>query len=103
VAAGLNRQADKQAVLQRKVDFSELQPLLISPAVAHHPWAVKSTVSPELATRIQQALLALQHTGNGQKILISAGLTGFSPASDEDYDPHRRIIYRVTGEDYGAH
>lgn len=103
VAAGLNRQADKQAPLQRKVDFRELQPLLISQAVAHHPWSVTPKASPALASRIRQALLALKDESHGQEILASAGLTGFSPASDADYDPHRQIIRRVTGKDYREH
>jgi phosphonate transport system substrate-binding protein len=103
VAAGLNRRADRQTVLQHKVDFAELRPLLVSPAVAHHPWAVTPDVDASLTREIQQSLLALKQTSHGRKILASAGLTGFSPARDEDYDPHRQIIFRVTGEDYRRH
>lgn len=101
-AAGLNRLAYKQRALQRKVDFSQLQPLLVSEPIAHHPWSVKSTVSEELAGRIRNALVNLKDTPAGGRILEQAGLTGINPATDADYDTVRQIIYRATGNDYRA-
>lgn len=99
-AAGLNYNADKQARLRRKVDFSELKRLLVSKPVAHHPWAVSPRISDGLGKTIRMALLSLNHAPNGSRILQSAGLSGLLPARDSDYTEHRAIIRRVLGEDY---
>lgn len=99
-AAGLNRTAYKQDALRRKVDFSQLQPLLVSEPIPHHPWSVRPTVSHELAERIRAALVTLRDTPAGRKTLEQAGLTGINPASDADYDIVRQIVYRATGMDY---
>ncbi len=100
-AAGLNYNADKQERLRTKVDFSELKRLLVSEPVAHHPWAISPRVPDGLARGIRDALLSLNQAPGGSDILHQAGLTGLLPAADADYEPHRRIIRRVLGEDYG--
>lgn len=99
-AAGLNRNAPRQSALRGKVDFDEVEPLLVSEPVAHLPWAVAPQVSPELQQRITSALLALNDSPAGQAALARADLTGINPATDADYDPHRRIIERVLQEQY---
>lgn len=102
LAAGLSRLAEKLTSLQGMVDFSEMRPLLTSPPVAHHPWSVAPTVSAQQASQIRQALLSLRHIPAGKKVLSAAGLTGLRPANDNDYAPHRKIIRRVMGEEYGS-
>lgn len=99
-AAGLNIGADKQPALQAQLDFEQLSPLLISEAVALHPWAVNASVGHELALKITTTLQQLERSDEGQRALQQAGLTRLVPASDSDYDPHRRIIARVLGEQY---
>lgn len=100
MAAGLNLTAAKQPLLKRKLDFDQMMPLLVSEPVAMHPWAVGAMVSPQLQQRITSALLKLNDTSDGREILRQAELTGLAPASDTDYDPHRRIIERVLHESY---
>jgi phosphonate transport system substrate-binding protein len=100
VAAGLNLTATRQPLLQSKVDFDEMKPLLVSEPVAMHPWAVSPEVDEQLQRRITTALLYLNDTEQGRAILHQADLTGLAPASDADYDPHRRIIERVLQEHY---
>jgi len=100
VAAGLNLNAPKQPILQRKIDFDEVTPLLIADPIALHPWAVTAAVSPQLQADITAALLQLNDSAVGIETLQHADLTGLRPATDADYDPHRRIIERVLGESY---
>lgn len=99
-AAGLNYNADKQAGLQKKVDFDEMKRLLVSEPVAHHPWALHPDVPEPLGQRIRAALLGIEEAPDGAEILRRAGLTNLLPASDSDYDPHRRIIRDVHKEVY---
>lgn len=75
-------------------------PLLKSQPVAQLPWAVSQTLSGKLSIKIKQALTRLKHTKTGHQLLISAGVSGFAPATDSDYDPHRQIVARVLQEQY---
>lgn len=99
-AAGLNVNAFKQPRLSAAIDSDQLTPLLVSEPVAQHPWAVSAQVSDELRQRIRNALLGMKNSQAGRTALERAELTGLDPATDADYDPHRRIIARVLDEHY---
>lgn len=81
-------------------DVGELRTLAVSEPVAEHPWAVAASVSIAERKQIRQALLALPETPAGREALANARLTGLATADDRDYDPHRKIIARVLGEQY---
>lgn len=100
IAAGLNLNAPKQALLSAKIDFEEMRPLLVAPPLAMHPWAVASHVDARLEARIRAALLGLNDSAAGQEALAKADLTGLAAATDADYEPHREIIARVLNEQY---
>ncbi len=85
--------------VQQEMDVSELKYLAVGEKLAHLPWAVRKEHAPDLAAKIQQYLASLKDTAQGQAILEAAGLTDMAPAQDSDYDPHRRIIKTVLGED----
>jgi ABC-type phosphate/phosphonate transport system substrate-binding protein len=74
--------------------------LATSEPIALHPWAVTPRVSDELAGRLSHALLELNDTPAGRKILAKAQLTGLRAAADRDYDPVRTIVARVLDEQY---
>lgn len=99
-AAGLNYNADKQEGLRKKVNFDEMERLLVSEPVAHHPWALNPKVSDALGQRIRDILVNIKDIDGGDEILHKAGLTGLLPASDKDYEPHRVIIFNVHKEEY---
>ena len=61
---------------------------------------MSAAVAPQLQADITAALLQLNDSSAGRDALHLADLTGLRPASDSDYDPHRRIIERVLGESY---
>lgn len=86
--------------VKEKIDAEQMILLGESVAVAHLPWAVKHDLDSDVKRRLQRALLQLNQTGSGKKILESARLTGFAAANDSDYDLSRRIIHEVLNERY---
>ena len=51
-------------------------------------------------TQIQTALLKLNSSTQGRKILKGAGMTGLIKASEQEYDIHRSMIFDVLKERY---
>jgi len=79
-------------VVRDAMDTSTVTHLGMSEAVLHLPWAVRKDIPQALGARIQALLVGLQAREDGRAILARAEMTGFGPARDADYDPHRRII-----------
>lgn len=74
--------------------------LLSSEPLPLHPWAVTPRVNGHLTRAIRQALLALNDSPEGRRLLRDAGLSGLRPASDRDYDPARKIVAQTLNEHY---
>ncbi len=83
-----------------KIDVSQMEYLARSEPVAQLPWAVRGDLGPAETARLRQALLNIRHAPNGEQILKAAALTGLVSATDDEYNPVRRIIRTVTGEKY---
>jgi phosphonate transport system substrate-binding protein len=99
-AAGVgDRIADLPAV-RSKIEASQMRLIAVGERLAHLPWAVRGDLDPTLQEKIRTALLALRASAEGRAILKQAKLTGLVAASDKDFDPHRRIIATVFGENY---
>jgi phosphonate transport system substrate-binding protein len=96
-AAGSGDGVLEQPILRKAVNADELTVLAISEQLLHLPWAVKRSVPAKLRESIQSALISLEKTESGQKILKTAFLTGIGKADDKDYEPHRRMIRAVLG------
>ena len=94
-AAGSGNGAVEQPVLKKAIKTDELTVLAVSEELLHLPWAVKRTMPARLRESIQAALVDLETSDAGRKILKSAVLTGIGKAEDKDYDAHRRIIRAV--------
>jgi len=86
--------------VQQKIDISEVTALATSQQVAHLPWAVKQDMSPQTAEQVQTILSLATETQEGRKALAAAQLTNLIVATDTEYDPHRKIIRSVLGENY---
>ena len=86
--------------LDETIATEDFIPLLTSQPVAQLPWAVSLTLPEALSHKIEQTMIGLKNTPSGQKLLATAGLSGFSLARDSDYDPHRHIVARVLREHY---
>ena len=74
-----------------------IRALAYSPAVSTHVFVARTTLDRDLREAISEALTGLSDHPSGTTVLgtISARLTGFVPASDGDYDPHREILGTV--------
>ena len=99
-AAGTGNSVLNLPMLRNSIDTSKIKYLVSSKAFAHLPWAVKTKMSKTLSTKIQNLMLDLNNTSAGKEILKTAKLTGIHPASDHDYDPYRKILHEVFGNNY---
>lgn len=90
---GLKAQAGNEVL-----DVDELSFLAIGEQLPHLPWAVKTTMNPELAKKIQDALLKVKSSKDGAEILKAAHLTNLLPAKDSDFDPVRKMIKEVAAD-----
>lgn len=96
-AAGSGDGAIEQPTLKNVINTDELTVLAVSEQLLHLPWAVKQTMPATLRKSIQSALVELDGSEAGRKVLKSAVLTGIGKAEDKDYAPHRRMIDAVFG------
>ena len=99
-AAGAGDKVFELNMVKTQIDVTEMTHLITSEPIAHIPWAVKPDMQEPLRQQIQQALMKLNDTPEGQSILNNAQLTGIHFATDAEYDPHRKIIKAVLGESY---
>ncbi|MCC4113839.1 PhnD/SsuA/transferrin family substrate-binding protein [Aromatoleum toluclasticum] len=94
-ASGAGDNARELPAVREAMDTDAVAPLGMTERVKHLPWAVRKDMPPALAARIQTLLVGLPAREEGRAILARAEMTGFGPARDADYDPHRRIIRKV--------
>jgi phosphonate transport system substrate-binding protein len=98
-AAGAGDYVLELPSVQQEIDVDEMKYLAIGEKLAHLPWAVRAEHATTLAPTIKSYLISLKDSAAGREILQSAGLTDLIAAEDRDYDPHRRIISSVLGEE----
>lgn len=92
-AAGIGDVGLKIPILKKKgVKVSELKLVGVSKPYPHLPWAVTKSMDSKQRQLIQNAMLSLNGSSEGRKILKRAGLTGLKKATDKDYDSTREII-----------
>lgn len=83
-----------------RIDTSQFKILARSEPLAHLPWAVKHELAEPLKKQLKILLTQLDKTPQGQSVLKRANLTAIVGAADSNYNPHRRIIKQVSGEEY---
>jgi len=99
-AAGAGDRVLKIPSVAKQIDVRQMRFLAVGDSLPHLPWAVKGTMTRDLRTKIQLAMLGLNKSDEGRALLKRAGFDGFSIASNSDYDRHRIIIREVLGEKY---
>jgi len=82
--------------IQRSITSSEFRKIYLGPDLPHLPWAVSDKVSPDLKAKIQSTMLVLNNSEAGINLLKKASITGFSKASDKEYDIVRSIYKKYT-------
>jgi phosphonate transport system substrate-binding protein len=96
-AAGSGDGAVEQPTVKNVINTDDLTVLAVSEQLLHLPWAVKRTMAANLRGSIQSALVELENSEAGRKVLKSAVLTGIGKAEDKDYAAHRRMTDAVFG------
>ena len=99
-AAGTGNRVLNLPILRNSIDTSKIKYLVSSKPLAHLPWAIKTNMPQTLSTQIQNIMLDLNNSSTGLEILKTAKLTGIHPANDHDYDPYRKILHEVFGNNY---
>lgn len=100
-AAGSGDVVIRLDVVKNIVDVSKMKYLARTKPMAHLPWAVHPRLSNDEIGAIKNIFYHLDENPVGQELLARAKLTGLDEAKDSDYDPHRKIIRDVYGEDLG--
>lgn len=99
-AAGTGDIILKVPSVTNAIDTAQVTMLAESEPLAHILWALKDTIDPELGNKIQDAMLALNDSAEGKKILKQAKLTGLHKALDSEYNIHRKYLQEVFGDNY---
>jgi phosphonate transport system substrate-binding protein len=96
-AAGSGDGVLDQPALKNAINTDDLTVLTVTEQLLHLPWAVNRTVPAPLRESIRSALVDLENSEAGKKVLKSAVLSGIGKAEDKDYDPHRKMVRAVVG------
>jgi phosphonate transport system substrate-binding protein len=99
-AAGVGDGINDMPVVRNKIDVSQMRFVAVGTPLAHLPWAVRGEMDPSLRNAITQTLHSLKQSPAGRNALNQAHLTDLRPATDKDFDPHRKIVAAVLGEHY---
>ena len=97
-AAGAGNHVLELEYVKREIDVDKMKYLAVGEEIAHLPWAVKQSISDDLAEKIQDIMVNLHNSEQGREILEAAHITKLVPATDADYNPHRKIIKSVLNE-----
>ena len=100
-AAGAGDVIIRLDVVKNAIDVAQLTYLAKTEPMAQLPWAVHPRLSGDEVLAIKDVLYRLHETPVGQKLLDNAQLSGLDETKDSDYDPHRKIIRDVYGNDLG--
>lgn len=84
-------------VVKNAINTGELTVLAKTEPLLFLPWAVKRTMPAKLRETVQSALTHLGENESGRNALAAAKTSDIRPATDKDYEVHRRMINAVLG------
>lgn len=85
-AGGLSRPIFDSLVEKGTIDATKVKVLAESDPIPQYPWVMRSSLAPELKTKIKSAFFNL----NDKTILEPFKADGFAPIQDSDYDVIRQ-------------
>lgn len=91
-ACGIGDAIPKLRNIAQRINIDELRVLAKSEAFPHLAWAVKKEMRADIRTSIQSALMTLNGSEEGKKILERAKLTGLHKAEHSEYQPLMKYI-----------
>jgi len=77
--------------ITRSISSNEFRKIYLGPDLPHLPWAVSDKISPDFRAKIQTAMMMLNNSTEGLDLLKKAYISGFSKATDREYDIVRSI------------
>lgn len=95
-AAGVGTPVLKMPSVKSSIDINKIKFLAESKPLAHLPWAVNKRLGEHTTRKVSRAMLELNNSEQGKRILASAKLTGLYKVTDKDFDPHRRLIDKIS-------
>jgi len=95
-AAGVGSPVLKMPSIKAAIDTSKIKFLAETIPLVHLPWAINKRLGKEMSDKVTRAMLDLNKTEQGRKILTSAKLTGLYQVTDKDFNPHRRLIKKIS-------
>ena len=96
-AAGSGDAVVEQPALRKAINTDEVVVLAVTEQLLHLPWAVRRGMPARQRETIQNALVDLENSDAGRKVLRAAVLSGIGRAEDKDYNPHRVMVRAVLG------
>ncbi len=87
--------------VRKRIDISQLKFLAKTKPMVHLPWAIRNSLPDNMKQTIKNELIAMQYNDAGKTVLKQANLDALVPATDPDFNGHRKIIVDVYGNDYG--
>lgn len=91
-AAGTGSGILNRPSIKERIDANQLKFIALGKPMPHLPWAVHGRLTPKLKANIQSALLSLDKSEAGKKILRNSQMTAILPATNEQFDVCRNIL-----------
>ncbi len=95
-ACGVGDPIPDLKVVKEKINMKELKIIAQSKQYPHLAWAVKNDMDKSLKLKLKNALLQLNNTEKGIKILTRAKLTGIYNANENEYNSMLKFV----GDEY---
>jgi phosphonate transport system substrate-binding protein len=96
-AAGTGDVVMRLDTVKKIVDVSKMKFLAKTDRLAHLPWAIHPRII-DMKDDLESVFTSMQYNQEGQKILDNMAITRFMAATDQDYEPHRKIVVDVYGK-----
>lgn len=99
-ASGAGDNSIQMETVKGRIDITELKYLLRSPQLPQLPWAISTSLAPEIRFKIRTTLTTMDQSKLGQDALHAAFLDRINPATDQDFNPFRVLVQEIKGEQY---
>ncbi|WP_455223079.1 phosphate/phosphite/phosphonate ABC transporter substrate-binding protein [Kaarinaea lacus] len=99
-AAGSGNVVVRIKAVTQKIKSDDITILAESEQFTQLPWAVKSNMPSDKAKKIQDIMVGLKTSSEGQEILKAAKVTGFYAVTDNDFTKVREMTKFAVGEEY---
>lgn len=94
---GSSRHLIHHASVKSRIDVGQMKILAQGAPLPGLGWAAKRELPPELVKAIVKTMVELQKDPEGREMLKAPEVSGFTVASDQDFDPVRKAVKEAIG------